>query len=156
MEAARAAALAGHKVILYEQSPRLGGQFAVAAVPPAKGRLWRILPGRGGSLGKVGCGREGKYRVHAGSGSERQAGYRYCGEWFCTCEAGGPGYGRKGVVTAEDVLMGRYSPGRKVVIIGGGMVGCETATFSPRWGAGDGYRDAAASSDGWLRHAVIF
>ncbi len=31
--------------------------------------------------------------------------------------------------TCEDVLLGRVNPGRKVVIIGGGAVGCETADY---------------------------
>jgi len=32
-------------------------------------------------------------------------------------------------MTADDVLSGRSFPGRKVVVLGGGSVGCETADF---------------------------
>ncbi len=39
LEAARAAALAGHKVTLYDNTNRLGGQFVYAAMPPAKGDM---------------------------------------------------------------------------------------------------------------------
>jgi 2,4-dienoyl-CoA reductase (NADPH2) len=40
-----------------------------------------------------------------------------------------PGVERDNVVTAMDVLTGKEQVGDKVVIIGGGMVGCETAEF---------------------------
>ncbi len=39
MEAARVAALRGHKVILYEKEERLGGQLLLAAVPPGRGEF---------------------------------------------------------------------------------------------------------------------
>ncbi len=32
-------------------------------------------------------------------------------------------------MTADDVLYGRKFPGRKIVVIGGGSVGCETADY---------------------------
>ena len=32
-------------------------------------------------------------------------------------------------MTADDVLAGRKYPGRKIVILGGGSVGCETADY---------------------------
>lgn len=34
MEAARVAALRGHQVVLFEKEDRLGGQLALASVPP--------------------------------------------------------------------------------------------------------------------------
>ncbi|MFC2021910.1 FAD-dependent oxidoreductase, partial [Chloroflexota bacterium] len=40
-----------------------------------------------------------------------------------------PGSERRNVVTAFDLLSGRAEVGHKVVIIGGGSVGCETAEF---------------------------
>jgi pyruvate/2-oxoglutarate dehydrogenase complex dihydrolipoamide dehydrogenase (E3) component len=39
------------------------------------------------------------------------------------------GINRKNVVTSWDVLAGRTLPGRKVLVIGGGSNGCETADF---------------------------
>ena len=41
----------------------------------------------------------------------------------------GPGVGKKGVVNAVDILLGRQTTGKRAVIVGGGMVGCETAHF---------------------------
>ncbi|MCM1564378.1 MAG: FAD-dependent oxidoreductase [Dehalobacter sp.] len=43
MEAARVAALKGHRVTLFEKSDRLGGQLDVASKPPFKGRLKAYL-----------------------------------------------------------------------------------------------------------------
>ncbi len=40
-----------------------------------------------------------------------------------------PGIQDSGAVTAGDVLEGKAACGRRVLIIGGGMVGCETADF---------------------------
>ena len=43
MEAAIAAARAGHKVSLYEKEDYLGGEFALAPVPPSKGDMSLLL-----------------------------------------------------------------------------------------------------------------
>ncbi|MEK7848844.1 MAG: NADH:flavin oxidoreductase, partial [Chloroflexota bacterium] len=43
MEAARTAALRGHKVALWEKGPRLGGQLLQAVVPPHKERMASLL-----------------------------------------------------------------------------------------------------------------
>ena len=46
-----------------------------------------------------------------------------------------PGTDRPIVVTAHDVLWGKATAGDRVVIIGGGEVGCETADFAGERGA---------------------
>ncbi len=40
-----------------------------------------------------------------------------------------PGIDKPNVVTAQDVLSGKAKAGQRVVIIGGGMVGCETGHY---------------------------
>lgn len=40
-----------------------------------------------------------------------------------------PGINRTNVVTAQDVLFGKVSAGQNVVVIGGGLVGCETGHY---------------------------
>ena len=40
-----------------------------------------------------------------------------------------PGIKQKNVVTALDVISGRSEVGEKVIVVGGGMVGLETAEF---------------------------
>ncbi|NIR67427.1 MAG: FAD-dependent oxidoreductase, partial [candidate division Zixibacteria bacterium] len=39
------------------------------------------------------------------------------------------GVTKSNVVTAQDVLFGKVTVGQNVVVIGGGMVGCETAYY---------------------------
>ena len=42
--------------------------------------------------------------------------------------------GFKQVMTADDLLGGNAFPGKKIVIVGGGTVGCETADYlGSRW-----------------------
>ena len=45
-----------------------------------------------------------------------------------------PGIDRSNVVTAQDVLSGKARVGQNVVIIGGGMVGCETGHYLAKQG----------------------
>ena len=45
------------------------------------------------------------------------------------------GLDRPFVVTAQDVLEGKVSVGEKVAVIGGGMIGCETANHLAHHGA---------------------
>ncbi len=129
LEAARAAALAGHVVILYEKSGRLGGQFATAAIPPAKGDISAYISWATGQIEKLGVEirldsefteshfeQEKPDRVILASGSRPS-------------KPPIPGIDGDNVVVAEDVLWGRASTGKNVVVAGGGMIGCETATY---------------------------
>ena len=129
MEAARVAALAGHNVTLYEKADRLGGQFATAAIPPAKGELSSYLAWAVGQVEKLGvkiklkteytkevCRKENPALVIIATGA-------------CCSKPPIPGIDGRNVVLAEEVLSGRVSVKQKVVIAGGGMIGCETATY---------------------------
>ena len=129
LEAARAAALAGHDVTLYEKTYRLGGQFLTASIPPVKGDLTAYLSWAGNQLEKLGvdvrlgteytaslCEEEKPDKVILATGSKH-------------ARPPLPGIEGPNVVTAEDVLWGRKATGQKVVIAGGGMIGSETATY---------------------------
>jgi 2,4-dienoyl-CoA reductase-like NADH-dependent reductase (Old Yellow Enzyme family) len=54
MEAARVAALRGHRVALFEASDRLGGQIAIAALAPYRQELRRIIDWQEHQLAKLG------------------------------------------------------------------------------------------------------
>ncbi len=129
LEAARTAALAGHRVTLYEKTDHLGGQFAVAAIPPSKGDLSAIVSWLAHQVKKLGvnvifdteytseiCTRENPDLVIVATGSVH-----------CTPKI--TGIDRENVVTATEVLLGKVSTKDKVVIAGGGQVGCETAVY---------------------------
>lgn len=129
MEAAFVAANRGHHVVLCEKEAELGGLMRIAAVPIAKQDLTRLiqymarrLEGAGVEV-RLNCAvdkamLEGEfkgYEVIAGAGAQPIVVPAFTGfkQWM----------------TADDVLAGRAFPGRKIVVIGGGSVGCETADY---------------------------
>lgn len=129
MEAAFVAAMRGHHVVLCEKDAELGGLMRIAAVPIAKQDLTRLiqymarrLEGAGVEV-RLNCAvdkamLEGEfkgYEVIAGAGAQPIVTPAFTGfkQWM----------------TADDVLAGRAFPGRKIVVIGGGSVGCETADY---------------------------
>ncbi|MFC1819941.1 MmgE/PrpD family protein, partial [Thermodesulfobacteriota bacterium] len=129
MEAARVAALKGHKVSLWERTDKLGGQINLAAVPPYKQELIHVTNYLANQLKELGvsveCGKEATLSsilqsvpdvVIVASGSEPSV-----------PEIHGPGSSKIKMVTAHDVLANKVEIGQKIVVIGGGTVGCETA-----------------------------
>ena len=127
MEAARIAALRGHQVTLYEKNPRLGGQLLQAAVPPHKVGipvLTRFLSGQLQKLGvEVKLGREAS--TNRVLEEKPEAVIVATGARSYVPDI--PGLEKAFVVTAEQVLLGEPELGGRVVVIGGELVGCETA-----------------------------
>ncbi len=130
LEAARVAALRGHRVILFEKEAKLGGQLNLAAVPPLKQEMCLILKYLSIQVEKAGV------KVETG----REATPELIGEFkpdVVIVATGAtpfvpdiPGVEKEKVFTAWDVLAGNAAQrARNVVIIGGGMVGCEVADF---------------------------
>ena len=129
MEAAYVAAKRGHHVVLADRQDSLGGTVRIAAVPIAKQDLTQLI----------------KYQAH----KLEQAGVKVLLNTEVTLETIQKDYpdyevilcaGATPVVpqfmtqfkdwmTADDVLYGRKFPGRKIVVIGGGSVGCETTDY---------------------------
>jgi NADPH-dependent 2,4-dienoyl-CoA reductase/sulfur reductase-like enzyme len=129
LEAARVAALRGHEVVLYEKQAELGGQMRIAAVPPHKEEVndltAYLINQVEGSGVVIERGKEADLKtvqelkpdmVIVATGSE-------------PIIPNIPGVEQENVVTAHEVLRGSASVGEKVVVIGGGLVGCETAEF---------------------------
>jgi 2,4-dienoyl-CoA reductase-like NADH-dependent reductase (Old Yellow Enzyme family)/thioredoxin reductase len=130
LEAARVAALRGHKVTLYEQSDKLGGQFRIASIPPMKQELTMAIKYLSGQVKKAGV------KVEMGKKVTPEVVEELKPDVVIVATGGQPliprgipGANRKRVVTAHDVLTEKVRTGHKVAILGGGMVGCETAEF---------------------------
>ena len=130
MEAARVAAQRGHRVTLFEKGPKTGGLFNLAAVPPHKQELTRVTKYLTTQLAKAGV----EVRLNTEVTESVVAAERPDVAIIAT---GGeplvpeiPGIDGQRVTTYQEVLAGRVPimPGR-VLIIGGGMAGCETAEF---------------------------
>ena len=129
MEAAYVAKKRGHHVVLCEASSELGGQLHVACVPIGKQDLTRVVKYMAHRLETSGVevrlntpvtkemlGSEFKdYEVLAAAGAK--------------ANVIAPFTGFKQWMTADDILAGKQFPGRKIVIIGGGSVGCELADY---------------------------
>jgi len=129
LEAARVTALRGHEVILFERETSLGGQLLIASIPPYKGVLaelvdyFRVQAERLGI--KVELGREAT--AEAILNFKPDAVVVATGATRCAPDI--PGIGMTKVVDAADALTGKATVGNEVVIIGGGVTGCETAEF---------------------------
>jgi 2,4-dienoyl-CoA reductase-like NADH-dependent reductase (Old Yellow Enzyme family)/thioredoxin reductase len=134
MEAARVAALRGHRVVLYEKRNELGGQLNAAAVPPHKHELALLNRYLSGQLDK------GKVRVRLGVEVTAELVESEKPDSIILAAGGTPlipeipGISRRTVVTAEDILLGKAKVGKSAVVVGGELVGCETADFLSQQG----------------------
>jgi NADPH-dependent 2,4-dienoyl-CoA reductase/sulfur reductase-like enzyme len=129
LEAARVASLRGHEVILYEKDTKLGGQLYVATRPLHKeviNNLIRYLTRQVNQLGvKVELGKEATADMVLSA--KPDAVIVATGVLPCVLKI--PGIENDMVVEAADVLTEQVQTGDTVVIIGGGVVGLETAEF---------------------------
>ncbi len=125
-EAARIAAKRGHEVELFERENEIGGQMNVACVPPFKQHLGLLKPYLRRQLELTGV------RVHLGKALTREDVLALRPD-AVVCATGvkparPPIPGVTLGVHAKRILEGA-STGKRVVIVGGGSVGCETAEY---------------------------
>ncbi|MGQ9647541.1 MAG: oxidoreductase [Thermodesulfobacteriota bacterium] len=129
MEAARIAALRGHKVTLYEREKELGGQQRIASRGPGKSKLNFIRDYYHFQLPKVGV------KIELGKEVDGKTFIEKAKPDVVILATGAepllpdiPGISGKNVLMSWEVLSGKVEvPGKSVVIAGGGLVGCETA-----------------------------
>ena len=129
MEAARTAALRGHSVTLYEKDDHLGGQFHTASLPPSKQDISQYLKYMENQLRKAGVKVVLEQPLTAAKLTEAKPDVLVVATGGRPFIPKTPGVEQKNVVTAADVLTGKVSVGQKVLVAGGGLVGCETALF---------------------------
>jgi len=130
MQAAIVAAERGHTVSLWEREPRLGGQVNLASVPPHKDELGNWVSYLRGQLQRHSvrvtlCKQATPDEILAfrpkvvvlATGAKPALVNTFLGLTDCL------------VCNHWDILSGRVPTGKRVVVIGGGLVGCETAEF---------------------------
>jgi len=127
MTAAATAARRGHSVILYEKG-ELGGQLLPASRPPHKAELESLRRYLEGELKRSGVeirreeatpeamARERPDVLIVASGAEPE-------------RPPIPGAGGENVLTPLEVLLGEKETADEVAVVGGGLIGCETAEF---------------------------
>ena len=128
MEAARVAALKGYEAILFEKEPELGGQLCIAKIPPHKEGLDSVLQYFKTQLRKLGV------EVHLGKEIKPEDIAALNPDIVIIATGATPvappgiRIDRGKILSYRDVLEGRPT-GQKVAVIGGGLVGVETAEF---------------------------
>lgn len=129
MEAARVSRMRGHNVTLWEKSSSLGGQLDLAATPPQKGEIATFKDFLTGELSrlKVNVVTSKEATIEAIRAEKPDVVVVATGAVPSTVDV--PGVQRENVVMSWDVLAGKAQVGNKVAIIGGGLVGCETAEY---------------------------
>lgn len=133
LEAARVAAARGHAVTLAERSSTLGGQFLLAALPPRKEDILPFLRYAEAEVHALGVTVSRGQAVTVAQVAEMQPDAVIVATGSEPLLPDIPGIAMGHVVTAHDVLCGAVPPGRRVVVIGGGQVGCETAELLDRY-----------------------
>ncbi len=126
MEAARVAALKGHKVTLFEKR-KLGGMLIEASVPEFKAELRRLIYYLSTQVRKTGV---------EVTNSEATVKSIKDGKFDAVIVATGampwiqdvPGVNKPFVVGALDILRGTKI-GKNVIVVGGGRIGCDVALF---------------------------
>ena len=129
MECARVAAMRGHTVILCDAKPEPGGKLDIVAAPPEKESFLLFERYLRTQLKKLNVTQisgtvtsPDDIRVHHPDHVVLATGARQTLPPV-------PGVDKPIVVMAEDVLSGAVETGHNVIIIGGGLVGVETAHF---------------------------
>ena len=126
MEAARVLAERGHWPELFERSDRLGGNLLAAGAPPFKEDELALIRWYGRELRRL------NVPVHLNTVVEpelAETGYdAVIVATGSTAKTFSLGEGAP-VCTASDVLTGRTDCRERAVVVGGGLVGCETALW---------------------------
>lgn len=127
MTAAITAAKRGFDVELWEKAPRLGGNLWAAGLPTFKHDVLRLITYMERQVLKLGV--TVKLNKEATAENVLEGNY----DKVILATGSGPVIppidGIETAAPANDYLLGLKKPGKKVVVIGGGLVGCETAAY---------------------------
>jgi len=135
MEAARIATIKGHYVVLYEKTDKLGGHLIEASVPDFKKDIERLLKWYKIEMNKLEI--EIKFNKEANFELIRKEKADIIiiasGSTPLVCKEI-PGIDNSIVVTCCDLYLNKNKAGNNVVIVGGGLEGCETALWLAKQG----------------------
>lgn len=131
-EAARVLAIRGHEPELFEKNGYLGGNLIPGGAPDFKEDDISLANWYSGQLDKLGV------QTHLNCNIKTKDILQNNFDTLIIATGSRPkklqlGNNEK-VYTAEDVLMGKKTSGNTTVIIGGGLVGCETALYLAKKG----------------------
>ncbi|MDD5093121.1 MAG: FAD-dependent oxidoreductase [Dehalococcoidia bacterium] len=134
MEAARVAASRGHEVTLWEKEARLGGKLIPASVPDFKQDIRPLIDYLSTQVRKLGVKVAFMMEASPELIQKVKPDVVIIAIGASPLVPEVPGIGAENVVSALDVLLGKKGTGSTVVVVGGGLVGCETAAYLARKG----------------------
>ena len=127
--AAFTAAQRGHAVTLYEKGDILGGNMRLAAYPPGKGDITNMVRSYIAKCEEYGVKMVMNTEVTPAMVAEAKPDAVIVATGSNPLVLPIPGINDTGVIHAGDLLDGKAAEGKKVLVVGGGMVGCEVADF---------------------------
>ncbi len=134
MEAGRVAALRGHKVVIYEKSDDLGGHVREAVNMPFKVGEQKLLDWYETELDDL------RVEIHLKTEVTSELIHKNNPEAVIVATGSKyirlnvPGADRQSVISACDFLSGKTQVGQRVIVIGGGQVGCEMSLWLSQQG----------------------
>lgn len=134
MEVAGAAAMRGHDVVLYEKTTSLGGHLIEASVPGFKEDIKRLLDWYKTRLDKL------KIEIKLGTKATPKLVRNERFDVLVVATGSTStipkirGIEKPFVITCCDLLLGKKKAGNRVIVVGGGLEGCETALWLAKQG----------------------
>jgi 2-enoate reductase len=134
LEAARVASLRGHQVVLYEKAEALGGHLREASVPDFKKDLAKLLDWYKKEIANLNLNIKTGVEVSAEAIRKENPEFTILATGSSPIIPNIPGVEKDKVSTAIDVLLGKKKVREKVLVVGGGLIGCETALWLAQQG----------------------
>lgn len=135
MEAARTAALRGHKVTLYEGTNELGGEIIPGSVPDFKVDDRRLVTWYKNEIKELNIKTVFNKKVTEEFIEKEEPDVVILATGAKEIKLNLPGTEKDKVATAVEILNGSKKAGKNVLMIGGGLVGCETALYLAQQGS---------------------
>ncbi|MBI2831408.1 MAG: FAD-dependent oxidoreductase [Chloroflexi bacterium] len=129
LEAARVLALRGHDVSLIEKTEELGGKMIIASRPPGKEELNGFTEYLLREINRLGVKVVLQQETYPASTSLEGFDAAVIATGSNPLRPPLKGIEGDNILSAEDALTEAVSLGSKIAVIGGGLVGCETAMF---------------------------
>jgi 2,4-dienoyl-CoA reductase-like NADH-dependent reductase (Old Yellow Enzyme family)/thioredoxin reductase len=128
LEAARVAAMKGHKVTLFEKEDRIGGQLSSAATPKFKYKLRELVTWYDVQMKRLGVEVKLNTTVSADEPILQEADHIIVGTGAVPIVPSIPGIDNNHVIGAIEAHLNRdLVKGDNIVITGGGLTGCDLA-----------------------------
>ncbi len=135
MEAARVSALRGYDVTLFEATDRLGGNVAIAGVPDFKEDDRALIKWYESQLKMLKVNVKMKTEATKDMVVKLNPDLVYVATGSIPVKLNLPGSDNANVANASEIMLGTKKSGKKCTVIGGGLVGCETALHLVQHGA---------------------